>query len=279
MKICAADTLKFFIEVILDVPFTENDIVFEYAKKNDMAKKALELCAVHCPEKVFTDTQLQQLNESIAANALIGREKSVVLIRLNSKQSKKDFKRMIFHELVHIFCGKVEMDGEHFIDIYGTGVTPDIAPENQIYDGLLSAGYTVWEEFIAHYYAIKMIDKEIFAFSRIADGVFHSLPHINALNFEGSKGDFSFMCSYWFNCNDLEKSLGKLNEPDTFFLSDKQYGTETQNALRVCMNYIYKQMQKEKPWKIDEDFIYELGTKFSFFRNYNTLYLGLIKAP
>jgi Pyruvate/2-oxoacid:ferredoxin oxidoreductase delta subunit len=108
-----------------------------FVKSNRQLVASCQRCAIYCPEKVFTDSQLKQLNESITANALIGRKKSIVLIRLNSKQGKKDFKRMIFHELVHIFCGKIEMDGEHFIDIYGTGVTPDVAAENQIYDGLL----------------------------------------------------------------------------------------------------------------------------------------------
>jgi hypothetical protein len=27
------------------------------------------------------------------------------------------------------------MDGEHFIDIYGSGTTPDADPDDKIYDG------------------------------------------------------------------------------------------------------------------------------------------------
>lgn len=36
------------------------------------------------------------------------------------------------------------------------------------------------------------------------------------------------------------------------------------------------QMQKDKPWKIDEDFIYVLGFRFSAFRIKNNQYLEII---
>ena len=57
-------------------------------------------------------------------------------------------------------------------------------------------------------------------------------------------------------------------------LEGEPYGNETQNALRNCIEYIHEQMQKDKPWKINEDFIYALGFRFSMFRTMNSFYLA-----
>ena len=274
MQVCAAETLKYFIEVMPDVPFKENDIVFEFAKKQDMAKRALEVCAIYCPEKIFTETQLAELSESIAANALVGREKSVVLVRINPQINKTDFRRVIVHELVHLFCAKSEMDGEHFIDIYGSGTTPEIEGMDKTYDGIIVAGYKVWTEFIAHYYAIKLIDKENLKFEKIASFVTELFHEVNVSDLIGSQKAFSMICSYWLNCMDFEETLEVLSKAGTFLSSDEPHGEETQKALFYCMDYIYDQIKKEKPWKITEDFIYGLGFKFSLFRLNNSQYLG-----
>jgi len=95
----------------------------------------------------------------------MSREKSVVLVRINSKRDKKDFRRIIVHELMHVFCGKLEIDGEHFIDIYGSGTTPDCDLEDAEYDGMIVAGYKIWSEFIAQYYAVSLIDEESIDFT------------------------------------------------------------------------------------------------------------------
>ena len=132
MQICAADTLSFFLEVMPDAPFSKDDIIFEFASRKDMAERAKVLCAQYCPDKIINDSQSHQLNEYVAANALIGRRKSAVIAWRDHRLDKKDWRRIIFHELVHIYCAKMEMDGEHFIDIYGSGHTYDTVPENEI---------------------------------------------------------------------------------------------------------------------------------------------------
>ena len=274
MRQCAAETLAFFIQVMPNAPFGVDDIVFEFAKQSEMARRAVNLCAMYCPEKVFNDSQRHQLNTSIAGNAFVGREKSAVLFCINTRTSKKDFRRIVFHELMHIFCGKLEMEGEHFIDIYGSGTTPDSDTEDKTYDGMIVAGYVVWTEFIAQYYAIKMIDKPTYSFSEIAEYVNHFFHDVNMNDLEGSKGSFSMICAYWINAIDLAKTLETLKMPGTFLPSDEAYGEETQNALWVCIEHICEQMKQEHPWKICEEFIHDLGVKFNMFRVMNSFYLS-----
>jgi hypothetical protein len=137
-----------------DCPFNEDGIIIEFAKKKGMAKRARELCALYVPDKIVNESQARQLNRSIAANALIGREKSAVLVCEDYKATMKEWRMLFFHEYMHIFCAKSEMDEEHFIDVYCCGTTPDENPANKIYDGTINAGYVVWPEFIAQYYAL-----------------------------------------------------------------------------------------------------------------------------
>jgi hypothetical protein len=275
MNKTASEALGYFIKTMPDVPFTEKDIVFSFAEKSEMVKRLLELRAEHCPEKIHTDSQLKQLGESIAGNAMLGREKSVVLMRSDMKIGKKDFRRIVIHELMHLFCEMLEMDEEHFIDIYGTGTTYDVsAEEDKTYDGMIVAGYTVWSEFIAEYYAVKLVEKNRFAFVQIAETVEQSFCEVTVEDLDDSKKSFAMLCAYWFNCVDFAESYEALHKPDTFMRVDEPHGEDTQNALLVCVKHIYNQMQKDKPWKISEEFICDLGVKFSFFRLQNSLYLS-----
>jgi len=276
MRECAANTLDFFIDAMPDVPFTKNGVIIEFAKKSDMAKRAVELCEMYCPDKILNTSQCHQLNKSIAANALIGREKSAVLVRIDSKLSKNNLRRILVHELMHIFCAKLEIDSEHFIDIYGSGTTPEATPENRIHDGMLVAGYSVWTEFIAQYYAIKLIDEKPYVFNSIAEYITQLLFEVNGLDLKISKDSFSMACAYWFNCTDLDDTIAELKEPNTFIPSEDPHGEETQNTLCGCINHIYSQMQNTKPWKITEEFIIELGIKFCMFRTANSFYIGII---
>jgi hypothetical protein len=168
------------------------------------------------------------------------------------------------------------MDEEHFIDIYGSGTTPDVDPEDKFYDGIINSGYVVWSEFIAQYYAVKMIDAQSRKFKDIAGYVKSLLSETTFTDMESSKGAFSMACACWLNCSDIEKSLAALKKPGTFIPENEPYGTETQNALFRCMDCLYEQMQNGKPWKISEGFIYELGFRFMMFRAVNSLFFGII---
>ena len=95
---------------------------------------------------------------------------------------------------------------------------------------------------------------------------------------ELSKGSFSYACAYVMNCTDIEEVLSPLsdlsdNEPEEMSYEDKN--TE---MLLDCLRYLYDKLQTDKPWKITEDFIATLGSKFMMFKFTNSLCLGHIKA-
>ena len=273
MQTCAADTLSFFLEVMPDAPFSKDDIIFEFASRKDMAERAKALCAQYCSEKIINDSQSHQLNVDVAANALIGRQKSAVIAWKNHRLGKMDWRRIIFHELVHIYCAKMEMDGEHFIDIYGSGHTYDVEPENETYDGTLNAGYVVWSEFIAHYYSIKYTERA-YRFVEVSDYAFGLLEEVNTADIIGSKAAFSMAASCLLASRDATDMLRDLEETDDIDSDESTHGKQARISLHTCLALLHKQLQTDKPWKISEDYISGLGGAYISFVMFNSLYHG-----
>ena len=276
MKNCAAETLAFFIQTMPDAPFTEDDIIIEFANQKNMAERAKALCKKYVPDKIINESQTEQLNSTIAANALIGRGKSAVIACINYNNDKQSWRRIFFHEFMHIYCAKLEVDGEHFIDIYGSGHTPDENPENKIYDGYINAGYELWSEFIAQYYTLKKIERT-YTFAEAADFILDLLGDTTVKYFIESKGIFAQACAYLLACFDIEKVLYDIkNTPDYLIADSDSYGKETKTALLNCLDFIKEQLKQEHPWKINEDFIESLGSRFNTFNVMNSLYMGEI---
>jgi hypothetical protein len=274
IKDCAAETLSYFMRTMPDIPFSADDIIIDFAKKKDMAKRARELCAIYVPDKIINESQARQLNKSIAANALIGREKSAVLVCLDFKATENEWRMLFFHEFMHIFCAKLEIDGKHFIDVFGSGHTPDENPEDKIYDGIINAGYVVWSEFIAQYFALSKACDDDYDFPEVMDYINKLLCEVSVATNELSKGSFSMACAYLLTCGDAEELLNP--DPADENPDPAPYEKENKAALLNCLRYLHEQLQTDKPWKISEEFIEMLGGKFNGFKTMNSMYLGHI---
>ena len=196
----ADETLDLFLQTMPNPPFVASDIVFSFARKSEMASRAQELCSLYCPEKILNDSQLLDVGESVAANAFIGRKKSAVLVRIINKINERDFRRIIAHELAHIYCGlkEVKVAEGHFIDTFGSGTTYDVSQEDMEYDGFLVSGYEVWSEFIAQYYAIKLIDTKPYLFVRAVDYISKFMRDVTVDELHLSKSSFSIYNVYFY---------------------------------------------------------------------------------
>lgn len=267
MQACAAETLAFFFKTMPDIPFAPEDIVIEFAPKAQMAARARALCAKYVPDKIINDSQARQLNATIAANALIGREKSAVLVRIDHRRSRQDWRTVIYHELAHIYCTKMEMDeSEHFVEVYGSGTTPEnpaVAREERTYDGTLVGGYGVWSEFIAQYYALKHTESHENAVADRDEYINRLLADVNIASGDSAKGALGMACAYLLTCSDAENTVAMLKEPNDAM-------PQAQRAFLNCLFLIHGQMQKEKPWRIDEEFIADLGGAYIALKTFNS---------
>ena len=266
MHSIAANTLEYFIQTMPDAPFTVDDVVIEFAPKAKMAERARALCAQYAPKKTINDTQARELTEDIDANALIGKEKSAVIARINSKRSEQAWREVFFHEFMHIFCAKLEMDGEHFIDIYGSGTTPEnpnMTPAERMYDGVLVAGYAVWSEFIAQYYTLKHTETRRPTVDEVSVYINKLLYSVGRLDNKGDKHALSIACARLLTCTNAEETVSMLEEPDD------EMPTE-QRAFLSCLFLLHEHQQDERLWEIYEEFVADLGTRYAFFRVANS---------
>ena len=264
MQSCALETLAQFIQSMPGVPFGVNDVVIEFASNKNFVERFKSLCAQYAPDRPINDAHCAALENTVFANAIIGREKSAVIIKTDYRISHDGLKHDVFHELMHIYCAKMEMDTEHFIDIYGSGHTPDPDPEDKTYDGYVSAGYFIWSEYIAEYYAITKTAPRKHTFPAIADNVLSMLSEINAAN-EESKTIFAMMCAYILTCRDVSDVIHKFGGSDFELRSKTPEGEKALATLGNCLRYLYEHMLMEKPWKITEEFIGDLGSLYVAF--------------
>jgi len=87
------------------------------------------------------------------------------------------------------------------------------------------------------------------------------------------------LSAYWLSCTDAEKTIRDLFNPETpdFLIpNDVPFSAEVKQALYNCLIHLWKQVKCEKPWKISETFIYDVGSKFNFLRIRNSQFLGIV---
>ena len=257
MIACADETLEYFIKVMPDVPFTKDDIVIEiFASHKKMVERVKAFCAEHIPDKILTAGQVKDLEINVLANALTGRKKSAVIMKANYVLPAYEFRTIIFHELMHIYCNKLEMpEDKHFIDIYGSGTTPtsDVSAE----DGFLCSGYKIWSEFIAQYFALKMTLTKPYTVDQEGHYIEYLLSGVNINNRLHSKENLSMSCACFLTCSDAD---------DEVELFKKIYDGDIppkQRAFLTCLFQFHNQIKKEKPYEIDEDYIAQLGSNYT----------------
>lgn len=266
MHSIAANTLEYFIQTMPDAPFTVYDVVIEFAPKAKMAERARALCAQFVPGKTINESQARELTEGIDANALIGKEKSAVIARVNNKRSALAWREVFFHEFMHIYCAKLEMNGEHFIDVYGSGTTPEnpnMTPAEKTYDGVLVGGYAVWSEFIAQYYTLKHTELTHPTVDEVSDYINKLLHSVGHMNNKGDKYALSLACARLLTCSDAEETVSMLKEPD----DEMPLG---QRTFLSCLYLLHEHLQDERPWEISEEFIADLGIRYFFFKAMNS---------
>ena len=198
MRDCAERTLEYFFEVMPDIPFGMDDIIFDFAPPSRMATRYKALCAEYRPKEIILKEHEEQLGDGTGGQAIVGEDKSAVLICTKQPFLKANLRRIIFHELVHIYCAKTETDGEHFVDIYGSGKPYD---EN---DEILCDGYFTWSEFIADYLShIKTKGGKLIFEYGCRDDVSKRLDEV-VIGID-SRRDFEWVCNIILTAYEPEK--------------------------------------------------------------------------
>jgi hypothetical protein len=166
---------------------------------------------------------------------------------------------------MHIYCAKTETDGNHFVDIYGSGNPYDESSED------LCDGYFIWSEFIADYISHeKTINgKSVFEYG-CRDDVCQWLDEV--IVGDDSRRVFEWACINILTASEPEKIISRICEPDYLLSGGGEYVDNARKYLSDCLQLLHEQIQKAKLWKIEQGFILQLGKLYTLFKNYNTIY-------
>jgi hypothetical protein len=166
---------------------------------------------------------------------------------------------------MHIYCAKTETDGKHFVDIYGSGKPYDESNED------LCDGYFIWSEFIADYISLEKTTsgKSVFEYG-CRDDVLGCLDEVIAG--DDSRRAFEWACINILTASEPEKIISRICEPGYLLSGGGEYADNARKYLYECLQLLYKQIQKAKPWEIEQGFILRLGRLYTQFKIYNTIY-------
>lgn len=204
--------------------------------------------------------------ETIRAEAFVTSDRQGILARTDLDDvNGYQWKHLILHELSHIFCTKNELESkERFYKKYCENFT-----DNEIEDGYINAGYTIWKEFIAEFMAIiideDMADNHLNMFAR------HSNYMVDEI--EAMVNDDKLCMSAILI--DIISSVEIPNSEDFEEVIEalKHYGyskvIESRNLLEIVRN-VYEKVFTKPFWQIDLDFIETLG---SLYVGYKTMLL------
>jgi hypothetical protein len=267
MRAIAQSTLADFIQVMPDVSFGANDIIVEFVQKNKLVERFKVLCEICCPRRILNESQEAELATGVRANAIIGEERSAVIVRIDYKLPEQGLQTVMFHEFMHIYCAKTEVDGEHFIDIFGNGLTIDD-------DDTVDAGYHLWSEFVAQYFALIHTEDSKPMYRMAQELIFDYICEVVGGN-NLAKSSLAQTYARLMNCSDFEKVLSDIeNDPNFFFIDSEKFGADARRAFLRILSLLRGQLSKDNPQKINISLMLDLGGLYLTFLTYNSLFLA-----
>jgi hypothetical protein len=129
----------------------------------------------------------------------------------------------------------------------------------------------MWSEFIADYISYGKTESGNLVFDGgYRDDVLRCIDEVVAG--VDSRRDFEWVCLCILTASEPEKIISRICEPDYIISGVGEYADNARKYLYDCLQLLYKQIQNEKSWKINKDFIFTLGNYYTQFKNYNTMF-------
>lgn len=190
---------------------------------------------------------------SIRAEAFVSSDRKGMILRTDTGEHDLAWRHLVLHELCHIYAVTHELDGANFYKKYCI----DYA-EGEIQDGIINAGYAIWREFVAEFFA-HLLDEDLM------DGVLDAnVDHLEWLldDIEDLVDDAKYCVSAVLI--DLFTTREVMQEPDIegVLALTGQFDRLSSENWKGIIQIIYEQIFREEFYKIDIDFISELGSYY-----------------
>lgn len=166
------------------------------------------------------------------------------------------YMQIIVHELSHIYCCSNEIKtarvaGGGFYDRYCSG--PPSSTAESVTDGQINGGYAVWREFVADFMTGKILSHTHRSLIDIKQDLFELSSNVKAGN-QLAKGSLSRYLSMVFDSAEFVTE----NTWDQFMEKLAAFGL----PFIPIIELIHEQLQHEKYYEINLDFIKDLGTVY-----------------
>ena len=93
---------------------------------------------------------------------------------------------------------------------------------------------------------------------------------------DNDKAALAMICATLLSCVDANNARARSRMLNTFFPKTRPFAQEVRQAFSECLRLLRSRLEREQPWKITEEFIAELGSKFVFFKMMNSIFSGAI---
>ena len=205
-------------------------------------------------ESITEDYSQSVGGEAFIGGRIDGVEIDGILLKIYSELSEEQLYHTTLHELSHIFCCREEIEGGHFYKRF-CSMIPN-TPEERFTDGIINAGYAIWKEFIAEFYA-QVVDSDseiLYHVFEYEDSIRQRLEWIVPDN-PSAKYDMSFLLvSILSTVEGLSDSWDELEG----YLRDMRF------PFVATVRIVYEQVHTDKAHVITWEFISELGNVYLF---------------
>lgn len=248
---------RFYNDTLNETFFRDDNLKVAFMTLENGVEVYETFCGQFFPKYLRENYTAPGYMESFTAQAFVNKNVYGILIRLDTGVNPNAWYQIVLHEMSHIFCLVHEIGGEDFFEKYCVNKT-----ENTMENGMICAGYAIWREFIADYIAVQIN------------------PFFRPISMLELKKEVSELDKEWSSTNPNAKVLVshmladillntkvrqqenpeailQLLEKEKVFTS-KVPGTSYAGMIRI----LYKQLRREECWKIDVDFVWELGEEY-----------------
>lgn len=212
-------------------------------------------------EEVTKESFVTVGGEAFAFGFYEGQEVDGIMLR--EEVPLLELYHIVLHELSHIYCMREEIEGGHYFKRFCAG--NPTTREEIIADGTMNAGYAVWREFIAEYFA-QAVDPE-------TDTIYHlyeleySIGDITDNITAGNPNAKEDMSNVLLSIMLTQEALFDEWEDIEIILKDIQFP-----FIRTAKD-IWTHLQTESYYKITPEFISKFGDDYLFDLSENSLHL------
>ena len=202
---------------------------------------------------------------SLGAEAVVGPEKNAILVRTDTDFDDYMMVHVLLHEFSHIFLIRNEYhDGEDFLD--------SCCRDSN--DGDVISGYSIWREYSAEILA-RGLDP-LYRYSSISKESKTIKAELKNINSVGSVEEQRRIVTDMLATVMTSSRFFRAKDWDEFQQTCSRY--LPMDIVGNIIKLVYDRMKREGVpfWKIDEDFIAELGCAYGFVRA-RMLLVGLKK--